>query len=70
MFAPSVTAADPPTARDYEPVVLRGSLFTDWVDTDPNTIPHLAVYRYDGGGVFTAIPFQIDKRRLVNLRYK
>lgn len=59
--------------RDSEPVVLRGDHFPDWLRLSlhyPGS--HLNLYRYEGGeagGTFHAIPFQIDKRRKIDLRF-
>ncbi|MGH7409433.1 MAG: fibronectin type III domain-containing protein, partial [Candidatus Methylomirabilales bacterium] len=50
--------------RDYEPVVIEASAFINWVNA--SNISAIALYKYTGTG-FTAIPFQIDKRRKITL---
>ena len=52
--------------REYEPVVVPGSLFEDWKNVAD--INNIGLFVYDGS-TFVPIPFQIDKRRLINLRY-
>ena len=52
--------------RQYEPVVIEGRLFPQWSGNVP--IGNLNLYVYSGGA-FVAIPFQIDKRRLIHVNY-
>lgn len=54
--------------RQYEPVVIPLSKFSDWLQTDTRLISQVNVYAFDGQN-FQAIPFQIDKKRKVNLRF-
>lgn len=54
--------------RDYEPVVIEGARMPAWNNT--KDITKLGVFSYSvSSGTFTAIPFQIDKKRRINLKF-
>jgi hypothetical protein len=68
LLSGSLAAAQSPApGRDYEPVVLRGATFAEWVGIEDLT--RIRLYTYTGNGQFDLIPFQIDKRRKINLRW-
>ncbi|MBD3869467.1 MAG: hypothetical protein IFK94_15200 [Acidobacteria bacterium] len=60
-------AQNPALGRDYEPVVVPGWHLADWNGVEDLTL--LNLYKYVGNGQFETIPFQIDKRRNINLRW-
>ncbi|GAB4228250.1 MAG: hypothetical protein Kow0062_29380 [Acidobacteriota bacterium] len=56
------------TDRDLEPVVVTGEHFTAWNWSDLTPLTNLRLYRVENGQL-VPIPFQVDKRRKVNLKY-
>lgn len=64
LSATIATAQSLAPKREYQPVVIEGRLLHNWIqDAD---IDEINLYRFDGTA-FHAIPFQIDKRRLIDL---
>ena len=61
----SAQAGDLTPLRQYEPVLLRGYDFSAWVGAAD--INNIRLYVYENGQ-FNLIPFQIDKRRMVELK--
>jgi|GEM_PF-5226189 len=53
--------------REYEPVVMEGKQFYDWLGDV--LLQDLNIYTYDSSAGFAAIPFQIDKRRNIHISY-
>lgn len=72
MLATAATAfaGSLPEKRELEPVVIPLATLPNWLNSDTYAIDKLNLYKYDGATqTFTAIPFQIDKRRKINLKY-
>jgi hypothetical protein len=67
VLVPTVHAQSFASLRDYEPVVLTGKSFPEWVNSVD--ISQLALYTFDADGTARKFPFQIDKRRRIFLRY-
>jgi hypothetical protein len=63
-FAPALGQELAPL-REFEGVVIPGSAFPSWVEQV--NLKHLNFYVFLGNGQFDPIPFQIDKRRKINL---
>ncbi|MFN7966791.1 MAG: hypothetical protein U0V87_14000 [Acidobacteriota bacterium] len=56
--------------RELEPIVVKLDALASWLNLDTYKSDRLNLYRYDAASQsFTAVPFQIDKRRKINLKY-
>ena len=61
-----VRAVDLADFREYEPFVIQTSKLPSWIDTVDKD--NINIYYHDGTS-FVAIPFQVDQRRRVELKF-